>query len=88
MNEQFETEYNLIRSVLEQEEILEIQNVGETESTLDIVLIVTPDEYIQSYVRPLRKIGYQLNSENSTIIKLSFDKGDQFKYRLSLTQAN
>ena len=87
-NAKFTSETALIRSVLEQDEILEIQQNNETESSLDILLIVTPDEYIQAYVRPLGRIGYKLYPENSTMIKLYFQKGDTFKYNLYLTQAN
>lgn len=86
--DKLETEANLIRSVLEQDEILEIQSISETETSLDILLIVTPDEYIQAYVRPLSRIGYKFYPEDSTIIKLFFQKGDTFKYNLYLTQAN
>jgi hypothetical protein len=82
------SEIALLRSVLENDEILEIQQTGETESSLDILLIVTPDEYIQAYVRPLGRIGYKFYPENSTMIKLFFQKGDTFKYNLNLTQAN
>lgn len=88
MSEKFETEVNLIKSVLEPEEILEIQEVEETDNSLTTLLIVTPDEYIQAYVRPLGKIGYKLYPEDSTFIKLFFQKGETFKYNLYLTQAN
>lgn len=88
MSEKFEHEELLIRTVLEPEEIVEIQLVSETENSLDIVVMVTPDEYIQSYVRPIRKIGYEFYPENSSIIKLQFQKGESFKYNLSLSQAN
>ena len=84
----FETEVNLIKSVLEPEEILEIQLVSEEENSIEISLVLTPDEYIQAYVRPLNKIGYKLYPEDSTFIKLFFQKGDTFKYNLHLTQAN
>ena len=86
--DKLETESNLIRSVLEQDEILEIQATDETETSLDILLIVTPDEYIQAYVRPLSRIGYKFYPEDSSIIKLFFQKGDTYKYNLYLTQAN
>ena len=88
MSEKFEHEELLIRTVLEPEEIIEIQLLEETENSLDIVVMVTPDEYIQSYVRPFRKIGYEFYPENSSIIKLQFQKGETFKYNLSLSQAN
>ncbi len=88
MSEKFEHEELLIRTVLEPEEIVEIQLLEETENSLDIVVMVTPDEYIQSYVRPFRKIGYEFYPENSSIIKLQFQKGETFKYNLSLSQAN
>ncbi len=88
MSEKFEHEELLIRTVLEPEEIVEIQLLEETENSLDIVVMVTPDEYIQSYVRPFRKIGYEFYPENSSIIKLHFQKGETFKYNLSLSQAN
>jgi len=86
--DKFTLETALILTVLEREEILEIQQTDETETSLDILLIVTPDEYIQAYVRPLGRIGYKYYPENSTMIKLFFQKGDTFKYNLSLTQAN
>lgn len=86
--ELFESEVNLIRSILEKDEILEIQLVEETGVSLDIALIVTPDEYIQAYVRPLSKIGYQFYPDESSAIQLVFQKGDTFKYNLNLTQAN
>lgn len=86
--DKFDTEVSLIKSVLEPEEILEIQLSEETETSLEILLIVTPDEYIQAYVRPLSRIGYRLFPEDSTMIKLFFQKGDTFKYNLFLTQAN
>ncbi len=88
MNEKFEHEELLIRTVLEPEEIVEIQFVAETGSSLDIVVMVTPDEYIQSYVRPFKKIGYEFYPEDSSIIKLQFQKGETFKYNLNLSQAN
>ena len=88
MSEKFEHEELLIRTVLEPEEIVEIQLLEETENSLDIVVMVTPDEYIQSYVRPFRKIGYEFYPENSSIIKLQFQKGETFKYNLSLSQVN
>ncbi len=88
MSEKFEHEELLIRTVLEPEEIVEIQLLEETESSLNIVVMVTPDEYIQSYVRPFRKIGYEFYPENSSIIKLQFQKGETFKYNLSLSQVN
>ena len=88
MSEKFEHEELLMRTVLEPEEIVEIQLLEETENSLDIVVMVTPDEYIQSYVRPFRKIGYEFYPENSSIIKLQFQKGETFKYNLSLSQVN
>ncbi|HEX3095521.1 MAG TPA: hypothetical protein VHQ20_00190 [Patescibacteria group bacterium] len=87
-SEKFEHEDILIRTVLEPEEIVEIELINETENFLEITVLVTPDEYIQSYVRPLRKIGYEFSPEASSIIKLSFQKGDTFKYQLNLSQAN
>ncbi len=84
----FEEESNLIRKVLEPEEILEIVCLSETDSSLDISLIVTPDEYIQAYVRPLSRIGYTFDPNESSPVKLSFNKGETFKYHLSLAQAN
>lgn len=87
-SEKFAAEIDLIKSVLEPEEILEIQQTSESENSLDILLIVTPDEYIQAYVRPLGRIGYKFYPEESSIIKLYFQKGDTFKYNLYLTQAN
>lgn len=84
----FSTEVNLIQSVLEPEEILEIELLSESEGVLEISLVLTPDEYIQAYVRPLSKIGYKLYPEDSNFIKLFFQKGDTFKYNLYLTQAN
>jgi hypothetical protein len=87
-DQKFTDEELLIRTVLEPEEIIEIQQINETESLVEILVIVTPDEYIQSYVRPLNKIGYQFDPESSTIIKLYFKKGDTVKYILHLSQAN
>lgn len=87
-SEKLETEETLIRSVLENDEILEVQLIEETETNLDLLLIVTPDEYIQAYVRPLSRIGYSFYPKDSTIIKLFFQKGDSFKYNLYLTQTN
>ena len=87
-SEQFESEKDLIRSVLEPEEILEINLVAATDKCVDIQLILTPDEYIQAYVRPLNQIGYTFYPEDSSPIQLSFQKGDTFKYNLKLTQAN
>ena len=90
MNEniKFEHEAELIKSVLEPDEIIEIDLIEETGNQVIIEVIVTPDEYIQSYVRPLSKIGYQFNPDNSTIIKLTFQKGDTVKYFVNLSQAN
>jgi hypothetical protein len=87
-SEKFKAEIDLIKSVLEPEEILEIQQTAEDDTSLDMLLIVTPDEYIQAYVRPLGRIGYKFYPEDSSIIKLYFQKGDTFKYNLYLTQAN
>lgn len=87
-SEKFESEASLIRTILEKDEILEIQMLEETESSLDIHVVVTPDEYIQAYVRPLSKIGYQFSPADSSIVELYFQKGDTFKYRLTLSQAN
>jgi hypothetical protein len=87
-SEKFESEANLIRSVLEPEELLEIQFEEETEKELKLTVVVTPDEYIQAYVRPLSRIGYQLITEDSSIIRLVFVKGETFFFRLTLTQAN
>ena len=84
----FDEEVKLIKSVLENDEILEINFVSETEKELEISLVVTPDEYIQAYVRPLSRIGYKFYPEDSSIIKLYFQKGETFKYNLFLTQAN
>jgi hypothetical protein len=84
----FEPEAELIRSVLEPDEIIEIELVEETGTELTINLIVTPDEYIQAYVRPLGRINYKFYPADSTIIKLFFQKGETFKYNLYLTQAN
>ena len=86
--EQFSVERDLIRSVLEPEEILEINMVESDEKSMEIQLILTPDEYIQAYVRPMNRIGYTFYPEDSTPIQLSFQKGDTFKYNLKLTQAN
>ena len=88
MNQKFNEEELLIRAVLEKDEIIEINLVEETENTVEIAVIVTPDEYIQSYVRPLNKIGYQFVPESSTILKLFFQKGDTIKYYIYLNQAN
>ncbi len=88
MTDKFTPEAKLIRSVLEKDEVLEIQPSNETPESMDILLVVTPDEYIQAYVRPLARIGYKFYPEDSTIIKLYFQKGETFKYNLYLTQAN
>mgnify|MGYP003405296943 CR=1 FL=1 len=88
MNKKFESESIAIHSVLEPEEIIEIQLIAETENSLELVVLVTPDEYIQSYVRPLMKIGYQFLPEKSSIIKLHFQKGESISYNLYLSQAN
>lgn len=87
-SEKFEAESRLIRSVLEPEELLEIQLVDESEKEISLNVVVTPDEYIQSYVRPLSRIGYQLQTDKSTIIQLHFYKGETFFFNLTLTQAN
>lgn len=84
----FDEEVRLIKSVLEPEEILEINLVSETETEMEISLIVTPDEYIQAYVRPLSRIGFQFAPDQSTILKLCFHKGETFKFNLYLSQAN
>jgi hypothetical protein len=84
----FDEESTLIRSVLEPEEILEINHLEENEKSMTIHLIVTPDEYIRAYVRPLSRIGYTFYENDSTIIKLAFQRGDTFKYNLYLSQAN
>jgi hypothetical protein len=84
----FNDEELAVRSVLEPEEIIEIQLLQETENLVEILVIVTPDEYIQSYVRPLSKINYQFNPQQSSIVKLMFEKGETVKYRLYLSQAN
>lgn len=88
ISSKFEAEYHAINTVLEKDEILEINLVHETETSMEISVVVTPDEYIQAYVRPLAKIGYSFYSDDSTILKLCFQKGDSFQYRLYLTQAN
>lgn len=88
ITDKFDVEVSLIKSVLEPEEILEINALDETETFLNIQLIVTPDEYIQAYVRPLNRIGYKFYPEDSTSIQLVFQKGDTFKISLQLTQAN
>ncbi len=87
-SEKFATEQKLISKVLEPEEIIEIQLVQEDENHLEILVIVTPDEYIQAYVRPMSRIGYKFYPEDSTPLKLFFQKGDSFKYNLNLIQAN
>ena len=53
MTQKFETESIAIQSVLEPEELVEVQLINETESLLEILVLVTPDEYIQSYVRQM-----------------------------------
>ncbi|HEX3095840.1 MAG TPA: hypothetical protein VHQ20_01835, partial [Patescibacteria group bacterium] len=58
-SDKFEAEEKLIRSILEPEEILEVQLTSETEDNMEILVIVTPDEYIQAYVRPLSHVGYK-----------------------------
>lgn len=69
---EFDKEKKLIESVLEPEEIVSII-LGQGSS---IEVKVTPDEYIQSYVRPMLKIGFELQTESSNIKKLSFKKDD------------
>lgn len=80
--ELFNTEKNLIESVLEPEEIITIHNSENSE----IIVTVTPDEYIQSYVRPMLKIGYELQTEKSSIKKLVFLKQGSEVIQLSLLQ--
>ncbi len=84
----FDEEVKLIKSILENDEILEINLVAENELEMEIALIVTPDEYIQAYVRPLSRIGYKFYPDESNIIQLYFHKGETYKYNLHLTQAN
>lgn len=74
IHSKFEAEADLVRSKLEPDEILEVKLVEENETNLNILVIVTPDEYIQLYVRPLSRAGYTLIPERSTIINLFFKK--------------
>jgi GrpB-like predicted nucleotidyltransferase (UPF0157 family) len=90
---EFNKEVELIKSVLEPDEIIDIQHIGSTaiknikaKPILDIAVLVSPDEYIQSYVRPLNKIGYTYYPESSSSERLFFRKGEPAQFHLSLTQ--
>ena len=89
----FEQEKKLIESVLYSEELIDIQHIVSTAITtikskpiVDIAVLVTPDEYTQSYVRPLTQIGYTFYPESSSSERLFFRKGDPVQFHLSLTQ--
>ncbi len=91
--EMFDVETRLIETVLEPEEIVDIQLIGSTaiksiksKPIVDIAVLVSPDEYIQSYVRPLAKIGYVFDPESSSTERLFFRKGDPVRFHLSITQ--
>lgn len=84
-SELFKNEKNLIESVLEPEEIISILEARGKNDT-DIAVTVTPDEYIQSYVRPMLKIGYELSVEKSSAICLVFIKKAETEITLSLEQ--
>lgn len=84
-NEIFKKERKLIESVLEPEEIVDIAE-ADGQNDIDIAVTVTPDEYIQSYVRPMLKIGYELSTEKSSIIRLVFVKKTTTEITLSLEQ--
>lgn len=94
-SEQFGKEAALIRTILEPEEIIDIQHIGSTaingikaKPIIDIAVLVSPDEYIQSYVRPLSKIGYVFYPQSSSVERLFFRKGVPVQFHLSITQSN
>ncbi len=90
---EFEEEKKLIESVLEEEEILGIEHIGSTaipgikaKSIVDIAVLVMPDEFIQGYVRPLSKIGYEFFPNSSSTERLFFRKGNPVHFHLSVTE--
>lgn len=92
-SEVFAKEVILIESVFDADELLDIQHVGSTsiasikaKPIIDIAVLVTPDEFIQGYVRPLSKIGYEFFPESSSTERLFFRKGTPVQFHLSLTQ--
>jgi GrpB-like predicted nucleotidyltransferase (UPF0157 family) len=89
----FRSEARLIESVFDNDEFIDIQHIGSTaipgmksKPIIDIAVLVTPDEFIQGYVRPLNKIGYELSTQSSSIERLFFRKGEPVAFHLSLTQ--
>ncbi len=90
---EFEEEASAIESVFDNDELLGIEHIGSTAITgikakpiIDIAVMVTPDEFIQGYVRPLNKIGYEFFPESSSVERLFFRKGNPVRFHLSLTQ--
>ncbi len=83
-DKEFEKEKKLIESVLEPEEIMSV--TASSENSIDVK--VTPDEYIQSYVRPMLKIGYELQTKLSSTIKLVFHKATNNQIQLFLQQSD
>ncbi|MDQ3018653.1 MAG: GrpB family protein [bacterium] len=92
-NAMYQEESNLITSAFDSDEFIDVQHIGSTAITdmasrpiIDIAVLVTPDEFIQGYVRPLSKIGYTLDTSKSSPEQLFFVKGDPVSYHLTITQ--
>ncbi len=88
----YQKEAEFLNALLE-DDIEDMQHIGSTavpglraKPIIDIAILASQYEYLQSFVQTLKRAGYQYYPESSSVERLFFRKGDPVEFHLSVTQ--